>query len=53
MKLEITVKQKEERVIVNEDVNSYYFDRAYLVVTDTLGRKSWFKTSTVLSIQEL
>jgi len=52
MKLEITVKQKEERVIKIDDIKSYYFDKNYLVISRNDGGKLWYKTSTVLSIVE-
>lgn len=52
MKLEITVKQKEERVIALDGVKSYYFDKHYLVIRDDSDKKSWYKTTTVLSIEE-
>jgi len=52
MKLEITVKQKEERVVKVSKVKSYYFDKAYLVITTEDMKKLWFKTSTVLAVQE-
>ena len=52
MKLAIVVKQKEERVIKVDNVSSYYFDKAHLVMTLDNGKRKWFKTSTVLSIEE-
>lgn len=52
MKLAIKVKQKEYVDIKLDKVKSYYFDKAYLVVTMEDSKKNWYKASTVLSIGE-
>jgi len=52
IKLNIVVKQDTQKDIKIAHVKSYYFDKQYLVVTTVDGLKQWFKTSTVLEIQE-
>lgn len=52
IKLNVVVKQDTQKDIKIAHVKSYYFDRQYLVVTTVDGLRQWFKTSTVLEIQE-
>lgn len=53
MKLSITVKQDKQKSITLDKVKHYYFDKAYLVCTLENSQKHWFKSSTVLEIQEV
>lgn len=51
MKLTITVKQDKQKIIKLDEVTSYYFDKAYLVCK-VKDQNHWFKTSTVLELEE-
>jgi len=53
MKIKIVVKQKEEREITMDSVRTYYVDKFFLEVIFDNKKKSKFKTTTVLSIEEI
>lgn len=53
MKLKIIVKQTKEIETKDIDkVKHHYFDKNYLVVTKEDTKRLFFKTSTVLEVEE-
>ena len=53
MKLNITVKQHEQKTIVIEKVKAYYYSKNNLEVNLENGKKHLFKMSTVLELEEI
>ena len=53
MKLQIIVKQKEEKTVVVENVKAYYFGKTNMEISTTDGKKRLFKMATVLEVEEL
>lgn len=53
MKLTVTIKQDTQKVVKLDKVKSHYIDKNYLVITTEDNKRHYYKSSTVLEIEEL
>ena len=53
MKLNIIVKQKEQKTVVIDKVKAYYYSKTNLEVNMENGKKRLFKMATVLELEEV